>query len=80
MSGYCWIGYSDLTRLMNEDGDATQLVALTAPAPTPTPVPVSQAVQTWYAQSKTWMHGRHVGQNKLAAESALALAKAEGLE
>jgi len=43
-------------------------------------VPVSQAVQTWYAQSKTWMHGRHVGQNKLAAESALALAKAEGLE
>lgn len=39
-SGTAKIRFATLDRLLNEDGDVTQLVPLTAPAPTPTPPPV----------------------------------------
>lgn len=40
LNGYAKMLLTDLNRLFNEDGDATQLVPLTAPVPTPTPPPV----------------------------------------
>jgi hypothetical protein len=38
-AGYFTFSWADLERLLNEQGDATVLLPLTAPAPTPVPVP-----------------------------------------
>jgi hypothetical protein len=37
--GYCFWSDDDMARLLADQGDATQLVAITQPAPTPTPPP-----------------------------------------
>jgi hypothetical protein len=68
--------FSDMERLLHEDGDCTQLLPLTAP----TPVPSSDsALSAWWTASKDWSGARHTGSNKRAAEAARALAKAKGL-
>jgi hypothetical protein len=36
-SGHFWFSFADMSRLLSEDGDCTQLLPLTVPAPTPTP-------------------------------------------
>lgn len=37
--GHFWFSFADMTRLLKEDGDCTQLLPLNVPAPTPTPGP-----------------------------------------
>lgn len=85
VNGRFTFSFADMTRLLSEDGDCTQLLPLTVPVPvptptpTPTPVPGDVDLAAWWAKTKTWAAARHVGTNKTAAQAALTLAKAKGL-
>lgn len=39
VNGYFYMTFTTMSRLLNEDGDCTQLIPLSFPAPTPAPVP-----------------------------------------
>lgn len=70
--------FSDMARLLSENGDCTQLLPLTAPVPTPTPA-TDEDIAAWWSASRDWANASHVGSNKTAARAALALARAKGL-
>lgn len=80
VNGRFTFSFADMTRLLKEDGDCTQLLPLTAPVPTPTPpAPGDADVTAWWVATKSWANSSHVGTNKTAARAALTLAKAKGL-
>ena len=68
-------------KLLEQDGDVTSFVPITAPAPAPIPVPVppSDADHALWAATRTWAYAAHVGANRKAAQAELAWAKAKGL-
>lgn len=51
-NGRAYMEFATLDRLLNEGGDVTQLVPLTAPIPTPTPVPPTPGTYTTDKQLK----------------------------
>jgi hypothetical protein len=78
IKGHFFISFSDMDNLLHSDGDCTQFLPLTAPPPIPAPV-ADKDLDTWWAATRTWAHGRHVGGNAAAAKAALTFAKAKGL-
>lgn len=84
IDGTAWFSFDDFGRLLNEDGDCTVVVPLTAPAPTPIPVPPSPEAdqadaKLWSPATKAWAAARHVGSNKAAAKAVTEWAKTKGL-
>jgi hypothetical protein len=77
VQGHFFISFGDMTKLLAQNGDCTQLLPLTVTPPIPTPVDAD--VAAWWSASKAWAASRHVGSNATAARAAQTLAKAKGL-
>lgn len=85
INGHFKFSFADMTRLLSEEGDCTQLLPLTVPAPTPTPVPPAPTpagdpdILDWWSATREWTNTKHIGTNGKAATAARILAKAKGL-
>jgi hypothetical protein len=87
VNGHFKFSFDDMTRLLSEQGDCTQLLPLTVPAPVPTPVPptptptpaVDPDILNWWSATREWTNSRHFGANGKAVKAAKTLAKAKGL-
>lgn len=81
VNGRCFLGWADLGRLLDEQGDYTILIPLSQPAPVPTPTPLTADANdnTLWKAIGPWATTRHCCANAKAAKSTLAWAAAKGL-
>lgn len=78
VGGHFFMSSASLTKLLADQGDATQFVPLTQPAPQPATLPV-QVAAFLASLPAGWENDTHTGSNKTAAHAVQALRLAYGL-
>lgn len=80
LGGQFYFSFDDYTRLLAEDGDATQPVPMDKPVPVPVPVPPSDPDKRLAVAGKDWTAARHTGSNRIMAGELVRWMKARGFQ
>jgi hypothetical protein len=83
LNGHFWIPVTVQDRLLDEDGDCTQLLPLNVPAPVPTPTPLDQASRDLITAMDPWanqkIHWLPTGKAGTAREGYFKWKQANGV-